>query len=74
MSREECSPDNARCEGFFGHLKTELFYPRDWKSTTIEQFIEEIDSYILKTDSTNLQSVRPMEGRLRCQRLGTTRK
>lgn len=31
--------DNAACEGFFGRLKNELFYPRDWKETTIEQFI-----------------------------------
>ncbi|WP_228536293.1 IS3 family transposase, partial [Noviherbaspirillum malthae] len=33
-------------EGFFGRLKTELFYPRNWHSTTIEQFIEVVDSYI----------------------------
>lgn len=46
MSRKGCSPDNAACEGFFGRLKTELFYPRDWKTTTIEQFIEVLDSYI----------------------------
>jgi putative transposase len=25
---------------------TELFYPRDWKATTIEQFIQVVDSYI----------------------------
>lgn len=29
MSRKVCSPDNAACEGFFGRLKTEMFYPRD---------------------------------------------
>ena len=46
MSRKRCSPDNAACEGFFGRLKTELFYPRDWQATTIEQFIEIVDSYI----------------------------
>ena len=40
MSRKGCSPDNAACEGFFGRLKTELFYPRQWQSTTIEQFIQ----------------------------------
>jgi transposase InsO family protein len=33
MSRKGCSPDNAPCEGFFGQLKTELFYPRDWTTT-----------------------------------------
>ena len=46
MSRKGCSPDNAACEGFFGRLKTELFYPRDWRATTIDQFIEIVDSYI----------------------------
>jgi len=46
MSRKGYSPDNAACEGFFGRLKTELFYPRSWMSTTIEQFVEALDSYI----------------------------
>jgi len=46
MSRKACSPDNAACEGFFGRLKNELFYPRSWQSTTIEHFITEVDSYI----------------------------
>jgi transposase InsO family protein/transposase-like protein len=46
MSRKGCSPDNAACEGFFGRLKTELFYPRDWQNTTVDQFIEIVDSYI----------------------------
>ena len=39
MSRKGCSPDNAACEGFLGRLKTELFYPRNWQATTLEQFI-----------------------------------
>ena len=46
MSRKGYSPDNAACEGFFGRLKTELFYPKNWMSTTIEQFVEALDSYI----------------------------
>ena len=46
MSRKGCSPDNAACEGFFGRLKTELFYPRDWQATTVEQFIQAVDAYI----------------------------
>lgn len=46
MSRKGCSQDNAACEGFFGRLKTELFYPRDWKAITIEQFVKEVDAYI----------------------------
>jgi transposase InsO family protein len=46
MSRKGCSPDNAACEGFFGRLKTELFYARDWLSTSIEDFVAELDTYI----------------------------
>ncbi|TQN61079.1 IS3 family transposase, partial [Agrobacterium tumefaciens] len=34
------------CEGFFGRLKTEFFYPQDWKVITIEQFVAEVDAYI----------------------------
>jgi hypothetical protein len=39
-----CLPDNAACEGFFGRLKTELFYSRDWQTTTIEQLIQVVDN------------------------------
>jgi putative transposase len=46
MSRKGCSPDNAACEGFFGRLKTELFYARDWLSTSIEDFVAALDAYI----------------------------
>ncbi|SAL49653.1 integrase catalytic region [Caballeronia cordobensis] len=46
MSRKGCSPDNAACEGFFGRLKTELFYSRDWQAISTDQFIEVVDSYI----------------------------
>ncbi|AOF94486.1 integrase core domain protein (plasmid) [Sinorhizobium sp. RAC02] len=46
MSRKGCSQDNAACEGFFGRKKKEFFYPRDWRATTIEQFVREVDAYI----------------------------
>lgn len=46
MSRKGYSLDNAACEGFFGRLKTELVYPRNWQFTTIEQFIQAVDGYI----------------------------
>jgi len=46
MSRKACSSDNTASEGLFGRLKTELFYPRQWQATTIEQFILEFDSCI----------------------------
>ena len=29
MSKKGCSPDNSMCEGFFGTIKNEFFYPND---------------------------------------------
>jgi transposase InsO family protein/transposase-like protein len=67
MSRKGCSPDNAACEGFFGRLKTELFYPRNWEATTIDQFIQVVDSYIRwyneKRIKISLGSLSPIEYR-----------
>lgn len=67
MSRKGCSPDNAACEGFFGRLKTEWFHPRDWRATTVEQFIETLDSYIrwynAKRIKVSLGSLSPLEYR-----------
>ena len=67
MSRKGCSPDNAACEGFFGRLKTELFYPRNWQDITIEQFIQIVDSYIRwyneKRIKISLGSLSPIEYR-----------
>ena len=67
MSRKGCSPDNAACEGFFGRLKTELFYPRNWQSTSIEQFIQALDSYIRwyneKRIKSSLGALSPIEYR-----------
>ena len=68
MSRKACSPDNAACEGFFGRLKNELFYPRDWKSVTVEQFIEVLDDYIRwyneKRIKISLGALSPIEYRV----------
>jgi transposase InsO family protein len=62
-----CSQDNAACEGFFGRLKTELFYPRDCKAMTIEQFFGEVDAYIRwyneKRIKISLGSLSPVEYR-----------
>ena len=46
MSRKRCSPGNAACESFFGRLKTEMFFSRDWLSTTIEEFVAAVDVYV----------------------------
>ena len=46
MSKKGCSPDNAACEGFFGRMKNEMFYGRSWIGISINDFIDEINSYI----------------------------
>jgi transposase InsO family protein len=47
--------DNAACEGFFGRLKTEMFYPHDWRATTVDQYIETLDSYIRWYNATRIK-------------------
>jgi putative transposase len=67
MSRKGCSPDNSACEGFFGRLKTELFYPRNWQDVSVDQFMETVDSYIRwyneKRIKVSLGSLSPLEYR-----------
>lgn len=46
MSRKARSPGNARCEGFFGTLKSDFFDGRDWTGVTFGEFSEELDRYI----------------------------
>lgn len=46
MSKKGCSPDNSVCEGFFGRLKNEFFYDRDWGSKSIEGFMAKLDDYM----------------------------
>jgi len=46
MSKKGCSPDNAACEGFFGIVKSEMFYTRSWDGVSVEEFVTELDSYI----------------------------
>jgi transposase InsO family protein len=67
MSRKACSPDNAACEGFFGRLKTELFYPRNWQDISIDKFIKTVDAYISWYNNERIKlslgSLSPMEYR-----------
>ena len=46
MSRKGMSCDNARAEGFFGLLKQEFYYPRDWSGTTVGEFMDELDRWM----------------------------
>ena len=46
MSAKGSSPDNAACEGFFGRLKNEFFYNRDWRKVSCPDFMARLDDYI----------------------------
>lgn len=67
MSRKACCADNAACEGFFGRLKNELFYPRNWQLATVEEFVQALDGYIRwyneKRIKVSLGSLSPVEYR-----------
>lgn len=47
MSRKGCSPDNSACEGFFGRMKNEMFYGRPWQGVTLENFMHQIEAYMI---------------------------
>ena len=67
MSRKANCADNAACEGFFGRLKNEFFYGRIWKDVSIEDFIKELDEYLIwygeKRIKISLGGVSPLEYR-----------
>ena len=67
MSKKGCSPDNVACERFFGRLKTEMFYGRDWSGISIQEFIDRLDAYIRwyaeKRIKLSLGGLNPMEFR-----------
>lgn len=46
MSKKGCSPDNSACEGFFGRIKNEFFYNRDWNDISINNFIHLLNKYL----------------------------
>ena len=54
MSAKGCSPDNAAAEGFFGRLKNELFYGRDWRGVGYEEFRERLAAYLTPSLSSYL--------------------
>lgn len=67
MSRKGCSPDNSAMEGFFGRLKNEFFYYRDWDGTSREEFIRMLDDYMVyynaERPKASLGWLSPMEFR-----------
>ena len=55
MSRKGHSPDNAACEGFFGRLKNEFFYGRDWRGVTFDEFAEQLDAWMRAYSTTRIK-------------------
>lgn len=47
MSKKGCSPDNSACEGFFGSIKQEMFYNRNWYNVTTVEFIIYLNNYLI---------------------------
>ena len=67
MSKKGCSPDNAACEGFFGRMKLEMFYGRDWSRASLDDFMKAVDGYLVWFCSgrikTALGNMTPVEHR-----------
>ncbi len=55
MSKKGCSPDNSACEGFFGRLKNEMFYHRNWADVTIQEFVRQVNYYIYWYNSDRIK-------------------
>lgn len=68
MSKKGCSADNSACEGFFGRLKNEMFYHRNWSEVSIEDFIDQLNTYIQwyneRRIKVSLNGQSPMEYRM----------
>jgi transposase InsO family protein len=55
MSRNGCSPDNSRMEGFFGTMKNGMFYGRDWEGVSLDELRQKIDGYIEWHDTKRIK-------------------
>jgi len=58
MSRKGRCPDNARCEGFFGTLKSEHLYGRDWSDVTLDEAAELVLGWCREYNETRLKAFR----------------
>ena len=47
MFKKGCYPKNLMCEGFFGTIKNEFFYSKNWKDATCDEFIHELNKYLI---------------------------
>jgi len=55
MSKKGCSPDNSACEGFFGRLKNEFFYYRDWRGIDYDTFASMLNNFIVYYNESRIK-------------------
>lgn len=55
MSKKGCSPDNSACEGFFGRIKNEMFYSREWSNVSLENFKIILNDYLMWYNSKRIK-------------------
>lgn len=55
MGRKGKSGDNAACEGFFGRMKTEMFYGREWEN--VSQIESAIEHYMYFYNNERIKTV-----------------
>ena len=55
MSAKGCSPDNSAMEGFFGRLKNEFFYGRNWQGVSPQEFSMMLDAYLVYYNERRLK-------------------
>ena len=71
MPGKGCLPDNQRAEEFFGRLKVEFSYGRDWQGVVMEEFIGMLEGYMAwcrdRRRKSDLGYLSPLE---HCRSLG----
>ena len=71
MSRKGNCLDNSVMENFFGILKSEMFYEREWVFKTLDELrkeiVEYIDYYNNKRIKSNLKGLSPVQYRTQSQ-------
>lgn len=55
MSKKACSPNNSTCEGFFGRLKNENFYYRDWAGVDAQEFMIQLEQWLVYYNEERLK-------------------
>ncbi|MCI6548121.1 MAG: hypothetical protein MR415_05705 [Coriobacteriaceae bacterium] len=61
MSRKARIPDNARCKGFFGTLKSDFFHGTDWRGVTFAEFRERLGAHVEWHGGRQAEEVARME-------------